>query len=440
MKENNLKIEYLRTGSLTPYEKNARKHTDEDLETIIQSIEQFGFDDPIGIWSEKNIVVEGHGRLIAAKRLGIKEVPCIRLDHLSDEERKAYALAHNKTAEMSDWDFDLLEEELRALGGSGYDMTAFGFEIGDTEDMDAEEDDYEPEIPEQPRTKLGDIYKLGEHRLICGDSTKPETLGDLMEGKLASLMITDPPYNVSLGMSNGKALSKEEAKILHRRTDGLIIQNDEWKNEAEFIDFLTAAFSTSLQFLKAGGVYYIWFASYQSLNFRIAAQRSGLTIRQELIWVKSIFSFGRQDYQWQHEPCLYGWKDGAGHYFVDDRTISTIFEEKPDLKNMKRQELQELLEKFYDGTVPTTVIREDKPTSSKLHPTMKPIRLISRQIRNSSKKGELVLDIFGGSGSTLIAAEQLGRKCNIVELDPKFCDVIIDRFERFTGKEAEKIK
>ncbi len=423
---NNLKIEYLKTKDLTPYEKNARKHADEDLQTIMESIQKFGFDDPIGIWSDKNIIVEGHGRLIAAKRLGIKEVPCIRLDHLTDEERRAYALAHNKTAEMSEWDFELLDAEIRELGGAGFDMQAFGFEAGDTEDMDAEEDDFEPEIPEEPKTQHGDLYQLGQHRLICGDSTDPETIARLMDHKKADLLITDPPYNVAY---EGKT------------ADRLTIQNDRFQDGDTFRGFLKKAFEATNKNMKPGAAFYIWYASSEGYNFIGAANDIGWQIRQQLIWVKSVMVLGRQDYHWQHEPCLYGWKEGAGHYFVDDRTQVTIYEDpRPDIKNMKKEEMRELLEKYMNGDMPSTIIREDKPSRSELHPTMKPIKLIARLIRNSSRKGETVLDVFGGSGSTMIACEQLGRINRTVELDPRYCDVIIQRWEKATGQKAVKIE
>lgn len=438
---NNLKIEYLKTKDLTPYEKNARKHADADLQTIMESIQKFGFDDPVGIWSDKNIIVEGHGRVIAAKRLGIKEVPCIRLDHLTDEERRAYALAHNKTAEMSEWDFEQLDAEIRELGGAGFDMQAFGFEIGDTEDMDAEEDEFDPEVPKTTNIKVGDLFQLGNHRLICGDSTDPEVVARVMDHRKADLLVTDPPYNVALGQNGGHKMRPSVAKQLHRRTDGLTIDNDSWENEQDFINFLIKAFTAANENLKPGGAFYIWYADTQALNFRLAAKGAGWQVRENLIWVKSLFALGRQDYQWQHEPCLYGWKDGASHYFVDDRTISTVYEDRPDFNSMKKEELKNMLVQIFEGGgIPTTVIHEVKPVRSELHPTMKPIKLIARLIRNSSRKGETVLDVFGGSGSTMIACEQLGRINRTVELDPYYCDVIIQRWEKATGQKAVKIE
>lgn len=219
----------------------------------------------------------------------------------------------------------------------------------------------------------------------------------------ADLLLTDPPYNVALGHH----MRPSEAKQLHRRTDGLVIDNDAFDNEEDFEEFLADAFSIAISHVRAGGAFYIWHADNMSHRFRAACARVGMQIRQNLIWNKNTFALGRQDYQWKHEPCLYGWKDGAAHYFVDDRTQSTVLD-------------------------------YDKPSRSEEHPTMKPVALISKQIENSTKPNETVLDVFGGSGSTLIACEQLGRKCYMMELDPHYCDVIIDRWEKLTGKEAVK--
>lgn len=230
-----------------------------------------------------------------------------------------------------------------------------------------------------------------------------------------------------------------EAKQLRRRTDGLVIDNDAFDSEAEFTEFLINAFKSADKGLKPGGAFYIWHAHIWSRAFFNAAEAAGWQIRECLVWNKNTFALGRQDYQWKHEPCLYGWKDGAAHYFINDRTKATVFEgiEKP-IEDMKKDELKELLEKFMEE-FPSTVIEEKKLSRSEDHPTMKPIGLLARQIKNSSRKGEIVLDIFGGSGSTLIACEQLGRRCYMVELDPAYCDVIIKRFEEFTGQKAEKI-
>ena len=421
-----LTIEYIDIELLKPYKNNARKHQQEDIDTIKASIREFGMNDPIGIWSDKNIIVEGHGRLQALKELGETVAPCIRLDHLTDEQRRAYALAHNKTAELSEWNYELLDSELSDI--LDIDMSEFGFEFEDeeaAEDIEPEEDDYNGLLPEEPKSKLGEIYKLGNHTLMCGDSTKPEDVALLMDGAAADMVLTDPPYNVDY---TGK--SKDELKI----------ESDNMNDEA-FVDFLTAAFENMEQSLKEGGAFYIWYASMKHYQFETALRNTGLVFRQSLIWNKSIFTFGRQDYHWKHEPCLYGWKEGAPHYFIDDRTQSTVFEDKGvDIKKLKKSEMEAMLKELLADRVSTTVINEDKPSANTLHPTMKPIKLMSRLIKNSSRQGEVVLDLFGGSGSTLIACEQLNRECRMMEFDPKYTDVIIDRWERFTGKKAEKIR
>lgn len=247
--------------------------------------------------------------------------------------------------------------------------------------------------------------------------------------------MTDPPYNVALGMGG----SVDEARKRHRRTDGLVIMNDKME-ETAFFDFLVSAFKNCEDTLKPGGAFYIWHADNESLTFRSALKETALTLRETLIWNKNTITLGRQDYQWKHEPCLYGWKDGAAHYFVDDRTQATVYEDKGiDLKKLKKDEAIKLLQDIFSDKQSTTVINEDKPARSAEHPTMKPVKLLARLIRNSTRPGETVLDPFGGSGSTLIACEQLGRICYTMELDPRYCDVIIDRWEKLTGQKAVKI-
>ncbi len=394
-----LKIEYIKLSDLKPYEKNARKHQKADLATIENSIKEFGMCDPIGIWSADNIVVEGHGRLLALKELGHTEAPCIRLDHLTDEQRRAYALAHNKTAEMSEWDFDLLPIELDDI--LGIDMTAFGFDFSvDEDEQEVVEDDFDMEPPEEPYVKVGDLYQLGNHRLLCGDSTKIDDVEKLMGGELADLLITDPPYNVALGMGG----SVDEARKRHRRTDGLVIMNDSME-DGEFYQFLYDFYTCAYAVMKPGASFYIWHADNEGLNFRLALKNAGFQLRQTLIWNKNTITLGRQDYQWKHEPCLYGWKDGASHNWHSDRKQSTV-------------------------------IDMNKPARSELHPTMKPVELFDYQIKNSSAKGENVLDLFGGSGTTLMACEQNGRKAFTMEFDPRYAQTIIARWEEFTGEKA----
>lgn len=412
----NLQIQYLDINELTPYEKNTRKHTKEDVKYIENSIKEFGMIDPIGIWGGTNIIVEGHGRYMACKNLGITEVPTIRLDNLTDEQRRAYAIAHNKTAEMSSWDLETLELELNDLD---LDMSMFGFSEG-YEEEEVEEDNYEPVIPEEPNSRPGDIYLLGDHRLMVGDSTNPVDVETLMDGHKADLVQTDPPYNVNVSNSAG-----------------MTIENDNMDMRS-FQEFILQAMQNISDALKPGGVFYIWHGSNARVEFESAIRQTELGVHQELIWNKNQFTLGRNDYQNKMEPCLYGWKEGAGHYFVEDRTQSTVFQhEKYDFEKMKKEEMVELLKQIY--SLPMSVFDDDKPKINDLHPTMKPITLIGKQIANSSKKGELVLDLFGGSGSTMIACEQLGRACYMMEYDPHYADVIIDRWETFTGKEAIKL-
>lgn len=401
-----LKVEYIPIDDIKPYENNAKIHTEEQIKQIKKSIEEFGMNDPIGIWGKDNIIIEGHGRLMALKELGWEEVPVIRLDNLTDDQRKAYTLIHNQTTMNTGFDLDILNEELENIE---IDMSDFGFdiELDDIEDTEIIEDEV-PDVPEEPKAKLGDIYQLGNHRLMCGDSTKEEDVNKLVGEQKIDLLITDPPYNVSLGQEKGHKIRPSEAKQLHRRTDGLVIENDCWENEEEFIEFLTNVFKNALNVMKCGAVFYIWYADTQALNFRLAAKQSGMTIRQNLIWNKSVFAFGRQDYQWKHEPCLYGWKDGASHNWYNNRSQTTVLDFK-------------------------------KPSKSELHPTMKPIELFDYQIKNSSKKGDTVLDLFGGSGTTIMACEQNGRIGYMMEYDPHYVDVIIERWENFTGKKAVKI-
>lgn len=252
---------------------------------------------------------------------------------------------------------------------------------------------------------------------------------------MVDLLLTDPPYNVALGHN----MSIEEAMALRRRTDGLVIENDSMSGN-EFREFLKNALLAAKSRMKPGAAFYIWHADTESLNFRLACKEAGFDIKQNLIWAKSTFAMGRQDYQWRHEPCLYGWKEGAAHYFIDDRTQSTVYEDGvPNFARMKKSEMRELLETIYADKESTTVLHEKKPSVSELHPTMKPVPLIARLIKNSTKRGETVLDTFGGSGTTLITCEQLKRKCATVELDPHYCDVIIDRWEQLTGREAQLI-
>lgn len=411
----NLKIEYLPVDSLEPYEKNTRKHQKEDISQIVKSIKKFGFDDPIGIWSDHNVIVEGHGRLMAAKKLGMKEVPVIRLDHLTDEQRRQYGIMHNKTAELSVWDMDALAEELKDLDMSDFDVD-FGIP---EEDSDKDKTVVEVDAPsvddiKEPVAKLGDIWQLGNHRVMCGDSTMIDDVEKLMDGVKADLVVTDPPYNVNYEGSAGK------------------IKNDNMEND-KFRKFLYDTFSTMNMVMNPGAPFYIWHADSEGYNFRGACADVGLHVRECLIWVKNSLVLGRSDYQWQHEPCLYGWKEGAAHTWNGKRKQTTVME---SLDLMDEERLRETIKELLSENYDTTILRENKPLNNKLHPTMKPVRLIAKLIQNSSNKGGAVLDLFGGSGTTMIAAEQLDRNAYLMELDPKFVDVIIKRWEDFTGRKA----
>ena len=708
----NLQIEYLDPNELKPYKKNARKHAKYDIDEIIKSINDCGFSDPIGIWGKDNLIVEGHGRQLAAIQMGMTKVPCIRLDHMTDAERKEYAIRHNRTAELSEWDVEILKQEIADLQLDDIDLSDLNFDFLQDEDDLKENgeviEDEPVDPPKEPVAKLGDIYLLGKNRLMCGDSTKAEDVYKLMDGNQADLLLTDPPYNV-----NYQGGTKDALKIM----------NDSMEDGA-FRAFLTDAFVNADQVMNPGAAYYIWHADSEGLNFRCAVRNAGWTLRQTLIWVKNSLVLGRQDYQWKHEPCaipgsmvwtpegekpieelkdgdrvisfdptqgvvkgykegyevktahrhysgkiygvtsgnkqtwvtnnhrftvkfnpdcankwctyimvnndgwwrvgctrtydarqfglkgrihtekataawildthknradaqmmeqyistkygipytywtvqeergihpsdtarskeniewlykkldleemrkkaeeclsdfgrsidyplitketgasrfsrrattkinacniipdlmmvpipyrtyngtrtfewaaidevptkdydgdvyslavekyehyvqdgiithncLYGWKNGT-HYFTDDRTETTVIDDKIDLKKLKKEEMLAMLQEIFSDKTPTTVIYEDKPLVNDIHPTMKPIRLMARLIRNSTRPGQKVLDIFGGSGSTMIACEQLERECFTMELDPRYVDAMIARWEKLTGRKAIKI-
>ena len=381
------KIEMRRISDLKPYKNNPRKN-DKAVDAVAASIKAFGFKQPVVI-DDNGEIIAGHTRLKAAKKLGIKTVPCIVADDLTPEQIKAYRLADNKTAELAEWDMELLPLELDDL--QEFDMTLFGFEMPKGR-AEAIEDDYEISVPAEPRTKPGEIYQLGRHRLMCGDATSADCVQVLTGGAQMDMLITDPPYNVGY---TGKT------------ADALTILNDKQDADA-FRAFLIDAFQAANGAMKPGAVFYIWHAESEGLNFRAACAAAGFTVRQCLIWNKNSMVIGRQDYQWKHEPCLYGWKEGAGHLWARDRKQ-------------------------------TTVLNFDRPTRNKEHPTMKPVKLFDYQIQNNTKGGDCVLDLFGGSGTTLIACEQNGRNAYVMELDPKYCDVIIHRWEKLTGEKAKRI-
>lgn len=374
---------------------------------------------------ERYVCMGGNMRYRAAKELGWTSVPCKVIPTGYDPAKiRRFVLKDNASFGETDWDLLINGFTPEEIASAAIDVP----DIDDphtSEDEDAEDDNYDVEAntPKVARSKDGDLYRLGNHMLICGDSTKGEYLDALMDGQQADLLVTDPPYNVDYS-AKGK----------------MKIANDNMA-DANFVAFLTDAFTLANDSLKQGGAFYIWHADSQGFNFRTAAQNVGWTIRQCLIWNKNSLVLGRQDYQWKHEPCLYGWKDGASHYFVDKRNLTTVIEELKDLEKMSKQEMHDLLEKiFIKQELPATVIDCDKPVRNPDHPTMKPVPLIGRLIANSSRRGGSVLDIFGGSGTTLIAAEQLHRKCRMVEFEPIYVDVIIKRWEELTGSKAVLVR
>lgn len=415
-------------GWLTPYENNPRNN-DEAVEPVANSISEFGFKVPIVATSDGEII-NGHTRWKAAKKLKLKTVPVIIADDLTEEQIRAFRLADNKVAEIAQWDIELLMSEIESV--DNLDMTLFGFTDSDytlddfedeETDTDISEDEIESKGDSVSSVEYGDIYQLGRHRLMCGDSTSAGDMKELVDGEKIDLYVTDPPYNVAY---EGKT---EEA---------MTIQNDSM-DDASFRQFLRDAFSVADQHLKPGGAFYIWHADSEGLNFRAAVKETGWLLKQNLVWVKNSIVLGRQDYQWKHEPCLYGWKDGASHYFVDNRALSTVIEEDEDnLKEMTKGELISYIKTIQENS-PTSIFYEDKPVRSDIHPTMKPLKLIARCVLNSSKKGERVLDSFNGGGSTLMVCEKTERIYYGMELDPIYVERTIKRWEEETGLKAEKI-
>ena len=426
-----IELEYHDPRELVAYEQNAREHKDLDIEAIRASIREFGFNDPIGIWSDKNIIVEGHGRQMAAIYEGLDKVPCIRLDHLTDEERRAYALAHNKTAELSAWNFEALDAELAGI--KEIDMSAFGFdaEVEAAKLEEVTEDDLPEEVT--PMCEQGMVFVLGEHRLMCGDSTSQEDLDTLLGGVEPVFVFTDPPYGVSIGDKNKMLNEANGSAAIEENIIGDTLKPD------ELYEVLVKAFDNLRRHCSPSCSYYVSSPQGGELGLMMMMMRdAGLTVRHMLIWVKNVstFSMGRLDYDYRHEPIFYTWTKNHNFYggYGD-----TVVDDTSDINKLSKAELKERLRQILERD-DTSVIHVDKPHSSKLHPTMKPVKLVARFMHNSSRQGDPVADIFGGSGTTLIAAEQLGRKCYMMELDPHYCDVIIARWEEFTGKKAKRIK
>lgn len=372
-------------NEVIPYEKNPRIN-DNAVPAVMRSIEEFGFKVPIVI-DKNGTIVTGHTRLKAAKKLGMKTVPCIVADDLTPEQIKAFRLADNKVAEAAEWDMELLNKELDGI--VDIDMSDFNF--GDITDSPSSEDVVEDngeniELPSEPKTRLGDIWMIGRHKLMCGDATSEDVLKRLVGGDKVDMYLTDPPYNVAY---EGKT------------EDKLTIQNDSMEDSA-FYQFLVDSFVAADSVMNEGAAFYIWHADSEGYNFRGACRAVEWELRECLIWNKNTMVLGRQDYQWKHEPCLYGWKGGAAHNWYSDRKQ-------------------------------TTVIDMNKPNRNAEHPTMKPVQLFAYLMENSSKPGDIILDSFCGSGTTLIACEQMGRVARVLEIDPKYCDVIIKRYINLVG-------
>ncbi len=405
-------------SDLKEYENNPRDNT-AAVDVVANSIKEFGFKVPI-IVDGNNIIIAGHTRFKAAISLGLEEVPCIVANDLTPEQVKAFRLADNKVGEIASWDLDKLKLELENI--DGLDMSLFGFEA-DVEPDEVYEDDFDPNehIPETPFSQIGDIYILGNHRLTCGDSAKEEDIKRLVDGKQIDLVLTDPPYNVDVGAKGDG----------NEQFDNRRIKNDNMPSD-DFLAFLVKVFKNMREVLKEGGSYYVCHGSSTLVEFDRALQLNNLKPRQQLIWNKNSLVLGRQDFQWRHECIYYGWKEGKAHYFIDDRTITTVIDAPSlDFKSMKKEELIQRLEDVY--SLKNSVLNHDKPTKNDLHPTMKPISLLADLLKYSSKVGENVMDPFGGSGSTLIACEELKRNAFLNELDENYVDVIVKRYINLKG-------
>jgi site-specific DNA-methyltransferase (adenine-specific) len=389
-----MNIEKINIEQLLPYAKNSRTHDDAQVAQLAASIKEFGFNNPVLVDGEGTIIA-GHGRVMAARKLGLNEVPAIKLGHLTENQKKAYIIADNRLALNAGWDTEMLTLEIKDLQSEDFDLSLMGFDeeelakLLEPDVVDGLTDpDAVPDVPDEPKTKPGDVYQLGNHRLMCGDSTSVDAVEKLMDKNLADQLITDPPYNVD-----------------YEGSDGQKIKNDSMDDSA-FRSFLYDAFSLAFSFMKNGASFYIWHADLEGYNFRGAVIDCGQKIRSCLIWNKPSIVMGRSDYHWKHEPCLYGWKDGASHLWATDRKQSTVIDFVSKVKK------------------------------NDLHPTMKPVELIEYQILNNTKGQDIVLDLFGGSGTTIIACEKSGRNARVMELDPKYCDVIVKRWEEFTGQTA----
>lgn len=439
-----MNIELIAVDAIQPNPHNSRLHSAGQIADIVKSIQEFGWTMPLLI-DEGGVLLAGHGRLMAAKKAGVREVPCVRKVGLTPAQKRAYVIADNQLGQGSTWDEKILKMELQELMSMEFDVGLLGFDGEELNDLLAatyddeveagasagwtEEDDVQPK-PAVPVTRRGDVWVMGKHRLMCGDSTSATDMAHLAAG-LVDLWLTDPPYNVAY-----EGGTKDKLKI----------QNDDMSDD-DFRKFLAAAYAAADSVMRPGAAFYIWHADSEGFNFRAAARDVGWPIRQCLIWRKNTLVLGRQDYQWQHEHCLYGWKLGAGHAFYGGRKQTTVRDlqqhgvpllQLPD----GRWQLSAGGRMFViEGEasveeVSPSVINEAKPKANDSHPTMKPVALFERQILNSTSPGQVVLDSFGGSGTTLICCEKHHRHARIMELDEKYCDVIVKRWQEFAGGSA----
>ena len=387
------KVERRKVAELIPYARNSRTHSDEQVGQIAASIKEWGWTVPVLIESNGGLIA-GHGRILAAQKLGIEDVPCMVAEGWTDAQRKAYVIADNKLALNSGWDDEMLKVELGELGELDFDLSLTGFDPDELAAFFVEEiegltdEDAVPDAPEVPVTVEGDVWLLGKHRLMCGDSTSIDAVDKLMNGQKADMVFTDPPYNVAY---EGKT------------KEAMTIQNDKMA-DAEFLEFITSAFANMYAAMNAGAPIYVT-CPLEDGVFQRAFLDGGLKIQSILIWLKNTMVMGRKDYHYKHEPIIYGWKEGAAHF-------------------------------WQGGRDKTSIINCDKPPRNGEHPTMKPVELIEILLGNSGRIDGILLDLFGGSGSTLIACEKTGRNCRMMELDPKYCDVIIQRWQEFTGQTA----
>jgi DNA modification methylase len=430
------RIEHLAVDALVPYARNSRTHSDTQVAQVAASIQEFGFTNPVLIDDEGGIIA-GHGRVMAAKRLGLAHVPCIRLSHLSEVQRRAYVIADNRLALSAGWDEDMLALELRELGELDFNLELTGFGDDEIAQLMAaatatptgnSDPDAAPPPPVHPVSRTGDVWQLGRHKVICGDSTAADNYARLLGAERVDIVWTDPPYNVAYETKAGK------------------IANDNL-GDAAFGEFLLAAFRPTVAVMKAGAAIYVAHADTEGLNFRRAFTGAGLKLSGVVVWRKDALVLGRSDYQWIHEPILYGWKPGAAHRWFGGRAQTTVndlgtsgspFVRLPD----GRWQItigEEVLIVAGEATVDYvehSVMRELRPKRNDVHPTMKPVALITRMLKNNAKPGALVLDPFGGSGSTLMAAETLGMAARLIELSPVYVDVIVRRWCEFTGRAA----